>query len=170
MSNALANLQFKEGGGGDFIRFKAGETIKLRVFSTNPVVNIDNFGNTRYSFSVWNYNEDRAMILSATPSITKAIHQLHIDEDYDSDVTKLDIKINPTGDGLERRYSVQALPKAQKLTAEQEEAIKELDAKLGSIIKNGVRAEEYNNGKQPVSPEQDDAPPLTEADLPPEFR
>lgn len=169
MNNPLGNLKFETTG--DFIKFKADKPVKLRVLSINPLISNNEYTNketgeisvsTKYGFAVWNYTEGRAMILNASPSIAQTIHKLHIDPDYDEDITKLDIKITPTGEMLERRYEVNVLPKAQKLTAEQETAVAELDGKLDSIIKNGIRADRFNNGETKKEPE------YGEADIPPE--
>ena len=146
MSNALAKLTFSDGGGGDFIKFEAGKPVKLRVFTTNPVVNLDNYGGTKYSFAVWDYAEGKAKILSKGTSIAKPIAELHTDEDYGADITKQDIKITPSGDGMERRYTINVLPKPNNLTSDAMEELKKLDEKLDTIIKNGIRAEDYVNG------------------------
>lgn len=165
MGDPLAGMQFEDKT-SDFIKFKADEPVKLRVLSTNPLIHDNTFTDkktgeisvsTKYAFAVHNYNEDRAMILDASPSIARTIHKLHTDEDWGADVTKVDIKVEPTGEMLERRYAISGVPKAQTLTEEQEKAVFELDEKLESIIKNGVRAEDYNNG---VRAERDEDEPL----------
>lgn len=148
MVDSLKNIRLKSGNseGGLFIRFSADEPVKLRVFSTNPVVANDPFGNTRYNFAVWNFSEAKAMILSAGAIITRAISELHGDEDYGADVTKVDIKISPTGEKMERRYSVQVLPKSANIDPKDAETVETLDKELEKYVKNGIRAEEYNNG------------------------
>ena len=84
--------------------------------------------------------------MSAGATITRAISDLHNDEDYGADVTKVDVKIIPTGEKMERRYSIQVLPKAANLTPEEIAKAEELDGNLEKLVKNGIRAEEYNNG------------------------
>lgn len=150
--DALSNLQFKEGngeGGSEFIKFKAGESVKVRVFTTNPTIHINNYGKEQISFAVWNWDEDKAMILSKGPSIARQISHLHQDDDFGADITLVDIKILATGEGMDREYSINVLPKAQDISDAQIEALKELDAKLSTIFKGSVRAEEYNNGIKP---------------------
>lgn len=174
MNNPLGNLKFETTG--DFIKFKADKPIKLKVLSINPLISNNEYTNketgevsvsTKYAFAVWNYTEDKAMILNATPSIAQTIHKLHIDPDYEEDITKLDIKITPTGEMLERRYEVNVLPKAQTLTKEQEAAVAELDSKLDSIIKNGIRADQFNRGenKEPEYSESE----IPSEDIPEDF-
>lgn len=155
MTDGLRGLKFKEGGSNDFIKFKGGEDVKLRVFTTNPVVHenvYEDSVSTKYAFAVWNYNENRPMILDATASITKGISQLHSDEDYGQDVTLLDLKVIVTGEMLERRYNINVLPPNKKgVSAEEWAAVEELDGKLDTIIKNGVRADKYNDGVRPTT-------------------
>lgn len=148
MVDALKNIRFKDGGGegGLFIKFVADQPVKLRVFTTNPIVANDPFGNTRYNFAVWNFTEAKAMILSAGAVITRAISELHSDEDYGADITAVDIKISPTGEKMERRYSVQVLPKITTIEDKDSETVVDLDRDLEKFVKNGIRAEDYNNG------------------------
>lgn len=163
MVDGLKNLKFSEGV-SDWIKFKADNPVKLRILGVNPVISDNSYTDdktgevsfsTKYAFAVWNYTEERAMILNATPSIARTIQKLHNDPDYGEDITKVDIKVEPTGEMLERRYAVNVLPKAQKLTEDQEKAVFELDEKLDNIIKNGIRADEYAEGKRPERPDKD---------------
>lgn len=181
--DGLRGLEFKEGGSKDFIKFKGGEDVKLRVFSSNPVVHDNvyedkNTGektvSTKYAFAVWNYDEKRAMILDATASITKNISHLHNDEDYGQDVTLLDLKIVVTGDMLERRYTINVLPAGKiKVSADEWATVEELDGKLDVIIKNGIRADKFNEGERPKqafvdepAPEDIDEEPIKLSDIP----
>lgn len=150
-SDPLSKLQFNEGGGAssEFIKFKSGSSYKLRIFTTNPTIHVNNFGKEQISFAVWNWEEDKAMILSKGPSIARQISQLHQDEDFGADITKVDIKISATGDGMDREYTLNVLPKSIDMTEAQEEALTELDKSLSKIFKGSVRAEEYNNGVKP---------------------
>lgn len=153
MTDALSSLQFKDNSssdGGGFIRFKADVPVKLRVFTTNPTIHVNQYGKEQISFAVWNYDEDKAMILSKGPSIAKQLSAIHVDEDFGEDITKLDIKITPTGEDLNREYSINVLPKAQELTEKQVDELEELDKNLDKILKNSIRADAYNRGERPV--------------------
>lgn len=163
MTDGLKNLKFEEGQ-SDFIKFKADVPVKLRVLSVNPLIHENSYTDpktgevsvtTKYAFAVHNYGENKAMILDASPTIARTIHKLHSDEDYGEDITKIDIKIEPTGEMLERRYAVNVLPKTQELKDKQVEAVEELDGKLESIIKGGIRAEAYNNGERLEKPKDE---------------
>lgn len=148
-TDALKNIRLKDNGSGEgglFIRFVAGEPRKVRVFSLNPLVANDQFENTRYNMAVWDFTEAKPMILSAGATIIRGISELHNDEDFGADVSKVDIKITPTGEKMERRYTLSVLPKAASLTPEDTAKVQELDKDLEKFVKNGIRAEEYNNG------------------------
>lgn len=153
-SDPLANLQLKEGhsDSSDFIKFETGKAVKLRIFTTNPTIHINNYGKEQISFAVWDWQDDKAKILSKGPSIARQITNIHRDEDFGADITSVDIKIMPTGDGMDREYAINPLPKPLDISDEQLEAMKELDEKLSTIFKGSVRADEYNNGKKPTNP------------------
>lgn len=161
MSDPLSNLQFKEGGeGGDFIKFTPDHPVKVRVLTTNPTIHINNYGKEQISFAVWSFDEGKPMILSKGPSVARQISNLHRDEDFGADITQVDIKITPSGEGMSREYSISALPKTSKLFDKQIEDVKELDKKLSTIFKGSVRAEEYNNGIKPRNSIVEDGAPL----------
>lgn len=160
MSNALRDLKFGDGGGSSFIKeFPA----KIRILSTDPLVSIDKYGNTRFSFAVWSYDENKAMILSKGASIARPIQQIDADADYGMDVTAVDLKITSTGEGKDTRYSVNVLPKTETLDKEQTKEVNDLDDNLKNIIKNGVRASAYNEGEKPEA-QVDDS--FDESDIP----
>lgn len=168
MSDALSNLSFHTDNGeksDNFIKLKAGKSIKLRVFTTNPTIHVNKYGKEQISFAVWNWDEDKAMILSKGPSIARQISTLHQDDDFGADITKVDIKVTSTSTGPEItdvEHTINALPKAADISDEQIEALQELDKKLSTIFKGSVRAEEYNNGIKPQVFHPDDGEPIDE--------
>lgn len=154
MTDGLGNLKFEESQ-GKWLKFKADTPIKIRVWSTNPVVHDNSYTDpktnevsvsTKYAFAVWNFVLGREQILDAGATITKRISELHQDDDFGADITSIDLKVMPTGELLERRYTVTPLPKATQLTPEQEKALAALDKSLDEEITNGVRASAYNDG------------------------
>jgi hypothetical protein len=154
MSDPLSNLKFEESA-GKFLKFTADVPLKIRVWSTDPVVHDNTYTDkktgeisisTKYAFAVWNFVLGREQILDAGATITKAIAELHRDEEWGADITKMDLKITPTGELLERRYDVRPVPKAADLTKEQVTKLEALDASLDEEFSNGVRANQYNEG------------------------
>jgi len=144
-TNPLRDLRFSDNSGSSFL---SSFPAKIRVLSTDPLVSIDKYSNTRFAFAVWSYDEEKAMILNKGASIARPIQQIDADTDYGMDVTAVDLKITTSGEGKDTRYTVQVLPKAQELTADQVKEVHDLDNNLNKIIKNGVRASEYNKGTE----------------------
>ncbi|CAB4176686.1 hypothetical protein UFOVP1522_33 [uncultured Caudovirales phage] len=112
---------------GVYLKFEAGKPVKLRVLTTDPVVSTEEYVdkktneislNTRFSFIVYNFTDKRAQILKTTPNIAKKIGEIHTDPEFGSNIKRIDIRISPTGEMLERRYDIQVLPKAEELTNE----------------------------------------------------
>src|SRR4051812_41859128 len=111
--DALSSFDFdKVSKAGLFIKFQAGKALTLRVLTTDPMISESTFEdkqtgevsiNTRVAFVVYNFTEDRAQILQASPAMARKIGDLHRDQDFGADIRKLDIKITPTGERLERR-------------------------------------------------------------------
>lgn len=141
--DALKNMELKTTG--LFVKVKEGEPQTLRILTLDPLVSRDQWGNTRYSFIVWNWTAEKAQILSKGPGIVKQLQAIHLDEDFEP-LNKLDIKLIATGEGLETRYSVQVLQKAKELT---NDMIKEAQAiKLEEKIEGGIRLSAINEGEE----------------------
>lgn len=126
-ADALSKFDFGQVGGSSlFLKFKAGEPVTLRVLTVDPVVSIEEYRNqqtdevesvsTKFSFVVYNFTAGKAQILKCTPTVARKIGELHTDPDFGANIRKVDIKITPTGEKLERRYDVQVLPKTNELT------------------------------------------------------
>lgn len=150
--DSLATFDWnKVTGSGLFLKFEAGKPITLRVLTTDPVVQQQEYKDpkteeitltTKFNFVVYNFTDEKAQILSASPTIAKRIGELHIDEDFGANIKKIDIKISPTGEKLQRRYDIQVLPQAKTLTNEQ---IKECQAiNLDEKVKDGQRMSFYD--------------------------
>lgn len=149
MSDALRNYKFKESGGGLFLKLAKGDSIKLRILTTDPLVSTDNYGNTRFNFVVWNWDESKAQILSKGASIARPIQKLHLDEDYGADIQKIDVKLTATSTGVEDKdveYTVNPLPKANELTPEILAEVKKID--LEKAITNGTRMSKLLEGEE----------------------
>jgi hypothetical protein len=137
-------------GSGLFVKFEAGKPLTLRVLTTDPVVSTQEFRGdddeitltTKFNFIVYNFTQQKAQILSATANMGKKIGELHNDPDFGSNIKNIDIKITPTGERLQRRYDIQVLPKANKLTAEQVAECRSIN--LDEKIENGNRMSIYD--------------------------
>lgn len=112
-------------GSGIFVKFRADVPLTLRVLTTDPVISETEFTNkltgevtlsTRFAFIVYNFTEEKAQILQASPTMARWIGTKHNDPDWGADIRKVDIKITPSGEGLERRYDLEVLPKPRALT------------------------------------------------------
>jgi hypothetical protein len=180
-TDALADFDFdKVGGGGLFLKFEAKRDVTLRVLTVDPIVSQREFEdskthemklNTSFLFIVYNFTDGRAQIMRASPGVAKTIGQLHVDQDFGANIRNTDIKIKPTGEGLERRYEIQVLRHSgneTKLTAEQV-----AEAKAINLEKNddgtprGYRLSEFDK-KQKEKQEavnRGDAPPADVANL-----
>ena len=147
--DALSGMELKTSG--LFVKIKEGEPQTLRILTLDPLVNLDQWGNTRYSFVVWNWTEDKAQILSKGPGIIKQLQSIHVDNDFEP-LNKLDIKISATGEGLETRYTVTPLPKAKEITAAMVAEAQKI--KLEEAVKNGIRLSAVNEGEELPEPDE----------------
>jgi len=154
-NDALSQFDFsKVMKAGKFLKFEAGKSVTLRVLTVDPVVSQVEYTdkktgdvtlNTKFAFVVYNFTDEKAQILQATPGMAKRIGDLHNDPDFGGNIRNIDIKITPTGEMLERRYEIQVLPKARPMTNER---ITECAAiKLDDEIENGQRMSFYDPGK-----------------------
>lgn len=125
-SDALSQFDFsKVTKGGLFLKWEAGKPVVLRVLTTDPIVSTQEFESkqtgevsvsTRFAFIVYNFTDNKAQILQASPAMARKIGELHVDPEFGANIKSIDIRISPTGEGLERRYDTQVLPKARDLT------------------------------------------------------
>lgn len=139
-------------GSGPFLKFRADVPLTLRILTTDPVISETEFTDkktgeitlsTRFAFIVYNFTEEKAQILQASPAMARKFGEYHNDPDFGSNIRKIDIKITPTGEGLERRYDIQILPKPRTLTQEMVEEAQALD--IDNMIKNSKgRMSGYN--------------------------
>ena len=170
-NDALSTFDFsKVTGGGLYLKFEAGKALTLRVLTVDPVVYNDEFEdketgeislNTRFAFIVYNFTDKKAQILQTTPNMAKKIGDLHKDPDFGSDIRKIDIKITPTGEKLQRRYDIQVLPNAQTLTKDMVEEAKAIDLDDQLKEKNGQRMSFFDPDKS-TTPGHDKAAAIAE--------
>lgn len=145
--DALSKFDFSSFGGSDlFLKFEAGKPITLRVLTTDPVVQQQEFTDektdevtfsTKFCFVVYNFTDNKAQIMSASPTIAKKIGELHVDPEFGANIKGIDLRISPTGEKLTRRYDLQVLPKARELTQEQIAEARKIN--LDDKVKDGSR-------------------------------
>jgi hypothetical protein len=170
--DALSTFDFnKVGGGGLFVKWEAGKPLTLRVLTTDPVVQQQEFEgdegtqlSTKFCFVVYNFTDGRAQILSATPGIARKIGALHVDPDFGSNIRKIDLKITPSGEKLTRKYDIQVLPTAKELTNDMIAEAQKID--LDAKIEDGSRMSLWTPPVAKVVEEE--APPALDdvADVP----
>lgn len=151
-NDALSKFDFSSfGGSGLFVKFEAGKPLTLRVLTVDPVVQNVEYEDkesgektvtTKFSFIVYNFTDEKAQILSATPTIARKIGELHVDPEFGANIRQIDIRISPTGEKLTRRYDIQVLPKARELTAAQIKEAQAID--LDEKVKDGERMSFYS--------------------------
>lgn len=156
--DALGSFDFnKVGGGGLFLKFQSGQPVTVRVLTTDPIVSNKTFTDkktgeisvsTRFAFIVYNFTEGKAQILQVGPSIAREFGKLHVDQDFGANIRKLDIKITPSGEGLERRYDIKVLQTAHDMTADQVNEAKAID--LDEKVEGGRLSEYDADAAKPV--------------------
>jgi hypothetical protein len=113
------------GNGGLFLKLNDGDVVRLRVIG-DPIV-YENKGKedgkltTRYSWPVYNFDEEKVQILSGGATIFNEIAAIAQDDDF-PELSKQDIKIKRTGSGFsDTKYAVSAPPKGQELPEDLEQ-------------------------------------------------
>lgn len=177
MSDPLANFNFDDViPVGLFLKWEPGVPFKLRILTTDPVVYTNTYKDpvtgeegepsTKFAFTVYNFTKTRAQILQASPAMARKIGEIHKDPDFGSNVQKIDIKITPTGEKLERRYDIQVLPSTEAMTAAQiTEARKiDLDAELAKNNTFTQRMSLFNPAQQMAQKSPDFVPDVVVED------
>jgi len=109
----------------------------VRILTKDPVIQEKLFGkgadmnmSTKFCFVVWNFTDEVAQILSATPKMARTFQNIATDPDFGSNLQKCDIKISPEGEMLERVYDINVLRHSgseKPITASMVEMAKEID-------------------------------------------
>lgn len=116
-----------------YLKLQDGDSVKLRIAS-DPAISSKEFTNqetgevsvsTRYAWTIWNRNEDKAQVFEAGKSIFNQLADLI--EEW-GEPTSFDVTIKRTGSGLtDTRYSVTPSPKSSDLTPDQEAECGKID-------------------------------------------
>ncbi len=123
---------------GKFLKFTAGKPVTVRILTKDPVVQEKEFTakngdvnmSTKFCFIVWNFTDERAQILSATPKMARTFQRVAVDEDFGANLQKCDIKISPEGEMLDRVYDINVIRHSgneKPLTADMVNEAKEIN-------------------------------------------
>lgn len=136
-TDSLSNFDFGKMSKGKFLKFESGKPVTVRVLTKDPVIQEKMFGegekanlSTKFCFIVWNFTDEKAQILSATPKMAKTFQNIGTDEDFGANLQACDIKISPEGEMLERVYDINVLRHSgnqKELTKKMIDEAKEID-------------------------------------------
>lgn len=135
--DALSKFDFsKVTKSGVFLQFEPGKPVTVRILTTNPVVYSTSFEDkstgetvvaTKFAFIVYNFSDNMAQVLKATPHMAKKIGEIHKDPDFGSNIKEIDLKITPPNKGEIKAYDVQVLPNARTLTKDQVDECRKIE-------------------------------------------
>jgi len=160
---------------GKFLKFEAGKPVTVRILTKDPVVQERTFEgdgdiniSTKFCFIVWNFTDEKAQILSASPKMARTFQSVGKDEDFGANLQKCDIKISPEGEKLKRVYDINVLRHSgseKPITQHMIDEAKAIDLDA-DVQDNRGRLSQYEpNGVKPGTK----VPPSSSADdLPPE--
>jgi len=162
------------GAGGDYLRLKDGDKVKVR-FASAPAACTYDGEKIRYQWVVFNRNINKAQIYEAGAQVFGQLASLYPEW---GEPTEFDVTIGRTGSGqFDTSYTVTPSPKSLDLNAEQkamvEEALKTFPGKyakwLADLEQDGVMPETVPiKNKKPAPTDYD--PGMSEEDIPPELR
>lgn len=153
-------------GAGDFLKFKDGDSVKLRIAS-EPAISVYKLGDKpRYSWVVFNRDENKAQIMSLGVSVFRQIAALV--EDW-GEPTEFDVRIARSGVELATEYMVTPVKTSKDLTDEELDLVGKLDLlektkgkMLADYEKDGILPPPVSSESAPIN----DAPAPTDEDAP----
>lgn len=178
--DSLSNFDFnKVSKPGKFLKWEAGKPVTVRILTKDPVVQERTFEgeeginiSTKFCFIVWNFTDERAQIMTASPSMARTFQSIGKDEDFGTNLQKCDIKISPEGEKLKRTYDINVLRHSgseKPITNTMVDQAKELDldkdvqdnkGRLSQYepegVKPGKKAETKEEGTDDIPPEEQD--------------
>lgn len=127
---SIYNTHKPSAGGGDYLKLKDGDRVKLRIAS-EPAISVYKAGDRpRYAWVVWNRDLEKAQVYSTGVSVFTGVADLV--EEW-GEPTEFDVAIKRTGSGMnDTSYSVTPVKISADLTKEQLELVKAIDL-LGAI-------------------------------------
>lgn len=120
-------------GGGQYLKIKDGETVRLRIASEPAIYETEGERDgqtkltTRYGWIVWNQDTKQAQILQQSATFFKNLAVYAQDEDY-GDPKDYDIKVTRQGSSFnDTTYTLLPGTKREPLSQEAKDAVKALD-------------------------------------------
>lgn len=143
--DSIYNTHKPSTGGGDYLKLKDGDKVKLRIAS-EPAISVYKAGDRfRYNWIIWNREDKKAQIYSAGVSVFKQIAALT--EDWGLP-TEFDIRISRSGSGMnDTEYIVTPVKTSDDLTKDELEKVASID--LTKAIKGKWLAEYEDDGELP---------------------
>lgn len=147
MGNFYTDNDRPETGAGKYLKWEAGKPVRVRI-ATEPVVSesVYNEGkaneniSTKYSWGVYNFDAGVAQVMSLPPGATGQIWDICSNPDWGDPLeTPFNLTIKPTGEGLERKYSIIPSPSKQDLTPEMQKEVDDLDVLEAVAAGQGVQ-------------------------------
>lgn len=107
-------------GGGDYLKLKAGDRVKVRFASEPAGITYDG-EKLRYQWVVYNHDEKKAQVYEAGAQVFGQLSELYPDW---GDPQEFDVSISRTGSGqFDTTYTVTPSPKSVPLSKEQKDAV-----------------------------------------------
>lgn len=108
MGNIYKTYSPPASDGGVYLKFEDGEPVRVRIASEPVIFDSEYKGNisTRYSWIVWNYDLEKAQVMTLPVTGYRMIAELAADEEDWGDPTTYNLKVKRTGTGKETQYSV----------------------------------------------------------------
>lgn len=157
-------------GKGDYLKLKSGDKVKVRFASLPAVVTYDG-ERIRYQWIVFNYGEVKAQVYEAGAQVFGQLASLYPEW---GEPTEFDVTISREGSGqFDTSYTVTPSPKSQPLTADAkalvDAALEKFPGKKSRWLSDVEADGQLPEALKPGSKDEDE-PPVTDEDIPPEFR
>jgi len=162
--NPYAEHQPSSGGGG-YLRFEDGKSVRVRILS--DVAIFDNVyegkvSGAKYAWIVYNTGEEEVQIMQLPKGGYLAVAAIAVDEDYGNPLeAEYELKITRTGHKAQTKYSVVPVKATAKIEGEITEQVASIDlidrlSKTPSASRPAWLNDEID-GKRPEASAEDEA-------------
>lgn len=134
MSRNIYKEHQPSGGGGSYLKFEDGKTVRVRIVS-EPVIfeSIYEKGvvrqvSTKYAWLIFNLDEQEVQIMQLPKTGFRNLAAIAADDDYgDPAENEYDLKITRTGQKQQTKYNIVPVAAKYSLTEEDQEAVADID-------------------------------------------